>query len=293
MADKPSKTLAEKVDKTQAAEREAKPAPVTPEPVKAKQADTTPDSPVVAKAVAEPVAKPTAPLAAVPAGPVSKPAAKPAAKPARKPAPAVAPAVKQAKPVAPKPVAVARKAVPATPARTTIKVTDTVPAKTPVAATSIKDLKDKIMAYSPNIDAEKMTETVTAALGEIQTKAKVAYEKSTAAMTDMTEFAKGNVEAVVESGKILASGMQEMGKTVVEDAKSAYETATVDLKEMAAVKSPTDLFQLQGKIARRNFDAMVATGTKNSEMMMKMVNDMFAPLSGRVNVAVDKISKAA
>ncbi len=86
---------------------------------------------------------------------------------------------------------------------------------------------------------------------------------------------------------------QDIGKTYVEEAKSAFETATADLKEIAAIKSPTELFQIQGKLARRNFDALVAFSSKSSEAFVKLANEGFAPLSGRVSLAADKISKAA
>ncbi|MEC7400037.1 MAG: phasin family protein, partial [Pseudomonadota bacterium] len=90
-----------------------------------------------------------------------------------------------------------------------------------------------------------------------------------------------------------ASGMQDMGRTYVEEAKTAAETVQDDVKKMAAIKSPTEFFQLQGEIARRNFDAMVATTSKNTEMMMKLVNEAFAPISTRASVATEKFSKAA
>jgi len=137
------------------------------------------------------------------------------------------------------------------------------------------------------------TKPVADAIGEIQTRAKAAYEKGTESLTEATEFAKGNVEAFVESGKILAAGAQDLGKTYVEEAKSAYDVLTGDLKEIAAIKSPTELFQLQGKIMRRNFDALVATSSKNTEAVMKLANDSFAPLSGRVNLAAEKLAKVA
>lgn len=155
---------------------------------------------------------------------------------------------------------------------------------------TITELKEKIMATAKTPD---FTKPVTEAIGEFQSKAKAAYEKGTEAMTEATEFAKGNVEALVESGKILAAGAQDLGKTYVEEAKSAYETLTADLKELAAVKSPTELFQLQGKIMRRNFDALVATGSKNTEAAVKLASDAFAPISGRVSLAVEKLAKVA
>ncbi len=148
--------------------------------------------------------------------------------------------------------------------------------------------KEPIMAKTPDF-----SKTVTDAMSEVQTRAKDAYEKSTEMVGEASEFTKGNVEALVESSKILSEGMQELGKTYAEEAKSAFETATTDMKEMAAVKSPTELFQLQGKLMRRNFDSLVAMSSKSSEAMIKLANDTMAPLSGRMTLAADKISKAS
>lgn len=160
----------------------------------------------------------------------------------------------------------------------------------PPAQPTITQLKEKIMASSKNTD---FTKTLSDMMSDMQSRAQTAYEKSSEITGEMSDFAKGNVEAMVEAGKLLAAGMQNMGKTYVEDAKSAYETVTGDLKEVAAVKSPSELFQLQGKLARRNFDAMVAFSSKQTESMLKLANESFAPISSRMSVAAEKISKAA
>ena len=164
------------------------------------------------------------------------------------------------------------------------------PVKTMQPTPTVTELKEKIMATAKTAD---FTKPIADAFGEIQTSAKAAYEKGTEAVTELTEFSKGNVEALVESSKILAAGAQSLGKTYVEEAKSAYETITADVKEIAAVKSPAELFQLQGKIMRRNFDLLVATSSKNTEAVMQLANETFAPLTGRVSVAAEKLTKAA
>ena len=65
------------------------------------------------------------------------------------------------------------------------------------------------------------------------------------------------------------------------------------MKEMAAIKSPTELFQLQGKIMRRNLDLLIANSTKHADAAMKLANDAAAPITSRVNVATEKLSKVA
>lgn len=162
--------------------------------------------------------------------------------------------------------------------------------KTEQPKLTITQLKEKIMATAKTTD---FTKPIVDAFGEYQSKAKVAYEKGTEVATEVTEFAKGNVEAIVESGKIFAAGAQTLGKGYVEEAKTAYETLTADVKELAAVKSPTELFQLQGKIARRNFDMFVSLSSKNTEAFLKLANDVAAPLTGRVEVATAKLAKVA
>jgi phasin family protein len=240
-------------------------------------------------------AKEATPLKSAPAKKKKPVAVKKKKAPLRKPAAKVAGPV----PVAPVPavpvveVPLAEAATPA-PAEIEVPVAEATAAPAPTEITplnpTITELKEKIMATAKTPD---FTKPVTEVIGEFQTKAKAAYEKGTEAMTEATEFAKGNVEAIVESGKIIAAGAQDLGKTYVEEAKSAYETLTADLKEMAAIKSPTELFQLQGKIMRRNFDALVATSSKNTEAVMKLANDSFAPISGRVNLAAEKLAKVA
>lgn len=151
-------------------------------------------------------------------------------------------------------------------------------------------LKDTIMATAKNTD---ITATAKEMLADVQTRAKTAAAKGTVLATEATEFTKANVEAVVESGKIFFAGAQELLKDNVETGKTVLETVTEDAKKVAAVKSPTELFQLQGEIARRNFDAVVAYGSKRTEAWVKLYNDAFAPISNRVSVAAEKIGKAA
>jgi len=130
-------------------------------------------------------------------------------------------------------------------------------------------------------------------LADFQAQARTAYDKGAEYAAEMREFGKGNLDAIVESGKVFSAGVQGIAKGAVEDGKTAIETATVDAKEFAAVKSPADFVQLQGKIASRNFDAAVAQLSKATEAWVKLAGDVAAPLSSRVSLAMDKVREAA
>lgn len=151
-------------------------------------------------------------------------------------------------------------------------------------------IKDTIMATAKNTD---IAATAKDMLADVQTRAKTAYAKTTVLAAEAGDFSKANVDAVVESGKIFFAGAQELLKDNVETGKIVIETVTEDAKKVAAIKSPTELMQLQGEIVRRNFDAMVSYGSKRTEAWVKLTNEAFAPISNRVSVAAEKISKAA
>ena len=241
-----------------------------------------------AQAAAIVEAKAAAPLAA-PAAQVAQVAA-PKVAPAKvtaKAAPAPKVAIKKA--VIVKQAAVKKASAKSAPAKKVVKLAATKPA----AKTSpIIKLKDTIMTKTKTT-AEDYTAKIKDAMSTAQDKAKAAFEKTSAYASEYGEFTKGNLEAVVESSKILAAGLQDMGKTYVAEGKSAVETITADVKEIAGVKTPADFFKLQGEMMRRNFDAAVATTSKHSEAMVKLAGDAFAPISTRVSLAVEKVKQAA
>ena len=224
--------------------------------------------------------------AAAPAAQVAAPKVAPA-KVTAKAAPAPKVAIKKA--VIVKQAAVKKASAKSAPAKKVVKLA----AAKPAAKTSpIIKLKDTIMTKTKTT-TEDYTAKIKDAMSTAQDKAKAAFEKTSAYASEYGEFTKGNLEAMVESSKILAAGLQDMGKTYVAEGKSAVETITADVKTIAGVKTPADFFKLQGEMMRRNFDAAVATTSKHSEAMVKLAGDAFAPISTRVSLAVEKVKQAA
>lgn len=299
----------------------AKPATIQPEVVakaiaapakSAETPDATPAAPIASKPVpATPIAAPTAKEPAKSPAPVASATVKPAqvqpepVKPAKaKPA--------TAKPVAaraPKTPAVAKTASPPAPVKSPVPAQSKakpapVVAAQPVSAKPVftqpafakpdtaakpRSFQETFAMTTPTFDFAAAFKT---AFSDAQEKAKAAYEKSTVAMGDASEFAKGNVEAMVESSKILASGLQELTTELVAESREAFEALTAEVKTIASVKSPADFFKLQSELMRKQMDALMANGTKHSEAFLKLASDAAAPLSTRVSMAVEKVKTA-
>ncbi len=146
---------------------------------------------------------------------------------------------------------------------------------------------------SKGIYTMEAIEKSQAMFAELNDKAKAAVEKNTKLVGEMTDLAKGNVEALVESGKIAAKGLETMGQDAAEYSRKQFEQATATMKSLAAVKSPADFFKLQSDYVRSAFDSMVAETSKNTEAFIKLAGDAAQPVSNRVAVAMEKIKTAA
>jgi phasin family protein len=194
----------------------------------------------------------------------------------------------------------APKAAPATPVAAVVEKIEAAAPKAEKLVTRIVSVDEK-----PLIEGvKKMTDTVektakeaqakaTDFLADIRVKAAEAADKGKKMAVDATEFNKANIEAMIEAGKIAAKGAQELGKTNVDYAKKNFEELQAAVKEVTAVKNPTDFVKLQGEWMRKGFDTAVAQGSKNTEAMVKLANDMFQPISNRFAVATDYFKKAA
>ncbi|AQR74138.1 phasin family protein [Sphingomonas sp. LM7] len=137
------------------------------------------------------------------------------------------------------------------------------------------------------------TAKAQALFADFNDRTKAAVEKSTKLVEDANEFAKGNLEAVVESGRIAAKGFETLGQEAAEYGRKSFESATAAMKTFATVKSPADFFKLQSDFVRGAFDAYVAEASKNTEAVIKLAGDAAQPLSNRFAVAAEKVKTAA
>ena len=141
--------------------------------------------------------------------------------------------------------------------------------------------------------AAEAKEKIQAAYSELNIKAKAAMEKSGKIAEEMGELTRGNVEAVVESGKIAAKGMEALGQEAAEYGRAHFEKTSATIKSFASVKTPAEFFQLQSALLTSAFDSMAAESAKRSEAMLKLAGDVAQPLSTRFSVVSEKVKTFA
>ncbi|MGC4250295.1 MAG: phasin family protein [Sphingobium sp.] len=141
--------------------------------------------------------------------------------------------------------------------------------------------------------AEEAKAKIETAYADFNEKAKAGVEKSTKALEEFSDLAKGNVEALVESGKIAAKGVETLGQEAVDYGRKNFEKATASFKSFSTVKTPTEFFQLQSQLFATSFDDFAKEAAKSSEALLKLAGDVAQPLAARVSVVTDKVKTLA
>ncbi|GFM28698.1 phasin family protein [Novosphingobium sp. PY1] len=127
----------------------------------------------------------------------------------------------------------------------------------------------------------------------ISDKAKTAIDKGASAFGAYGEFAKANVSALWEAGKIFADGLQKLGTSYSEDNRASFENLSEGLKSLAAATSPAEFYKLQSELLRRNVETAIALGTKNNDALVKLTKAAAAPLAKQADVNVRALQKIA
>ncbi|KAA0580722.1 phasin family protein [Azospirillum sp. Sh1] len=154
-------------------------------------------------------------------------------------------------------------------------------------------MSDQIAAVTKSVEdaiatAKQNLEGLVKAQQEQMEKASAQVMKG---YEELTALTKGNVDAFVQSGTVVAKGAEEAGKQVAAFTQSSLEKGVSNAKSMLAVKTIQELVELQKAYTKASLDALMSESTKLQELTVKVANEALAPLSARVNATVEVLSK--
>jgi phasin family protein len=98
---------------------------------------------------------------------------------------------------------------------------------------------------------------------------------------------------MVKCGQIWAAGVQDIGKQIAANAQASLDETMTTFKAMSSVKSLKDAFDLQAGLARSTLEKTLAESGKLTDASMKLTEQALAPLTARVNLAMEKFAKQA
>jgi phasin family protein len=126
-----------------------------------------------------------------------------------------------------------------------------------------------------------------------QSKMKEGFAKAMKTTEELVEFNQGTVDAVVKSGQIWASGVQDLSKQWAASAQTAMDETLSTFKALTSVKSLKEAMDLQTSLARSSMERAMSEGGRFTEASVKLVEQTMAPLAARMTAAVEKFGKPA
>jgi hypothetical protein len=117
-----------------------------------------------------------------------------------------------------------------------------------------------------------------ASFEQIATKSREAMEQSMKTVGVVTEMTRGNIDALLESSRTAAGGMQVIAQEVADYSKQTFERTTTAGRTMALAKTAPELIKLQSEFARTEFTTAIAEFSKLSQTMFQTMTAIFEPL---------------
>lgn len=124
-----------------------------------------------------------------------------------------------------------------------------------------------------------------ASFEQIASKSREAMEQSLKTVGVVTEMTRGNVDALLESSRAAASGIQSIAQELADYTKSSFERTTTAGRTMALARTAPELIQLQSEFARTEFTTAIAEYSKLTQTMFQTMTQIFEPLQKQAMTA--------
>ena len=111
------------------------------------------------------------------------------------------------------------------------------------------------------------------------------------AAEEAAAFGRGNVEAMAKSAQAYVSGVQDLSRQAAAMVQGLTEQALEGAKALSGVRSLKEATEIQANLTRAAFERTVSEATKLQETALKVVEQSFAPLSARMTLAAEKMSR--
>lgn len=126
-----------------------------------------------------------------------------------------------------------------------------------------------------------------------QLKMKEGVEKAMKTAEELVVFGQANMEALVKSSQIWATGVQGLSRHIAAAAQASLDEGMAAFKALTSVKSLKDAIDLHSAFARSALEKSMTESGKLTDASIKLTEQTMAPITARVTVAVGKFAKAA
>lgn len=111
------------------------------------------------------------------------------------------------------------------------------------------------------------------------------------ATEEVAAFSRGNAEALAKSVQVYVAGVQDLSRQTMSMVQGLTDQTLESAKALSGARSLKEATEIQAGLARTAFERTVGDATKLQETALKVAEQSFAPLSARMTLAVEKMSR--
>ena len=106
----------------------------------------------------------------------------------------------------------------------------------------------------------------------------------------LADLSRDNFAAVTKANRALSDGLQAIGHEILAYATSSFESASQTATALLGAKTLDEVIQLNSELAKSALGTLVERSAKLSEMGVALASETFAPLGGRVEATLTKLT---
>lgn len=107
---------------------------------------------------------------------------------------------------------------------------------------------------------------------------------------ESVQYGRDNADAVIKAGMAMAKGLQDLGKTMFGLAQQQVEEAVSASQRLAGAKTWQEAIDIQTTLIRSSIEKMVAETNALSGTAIRIAEETYAPLGGRVTATMERLS---
>ena len=109
---------------------------------------------------------------------------------------------------------------------------------------------------------------------------------------DMGAFGQDGMGAFTKSMEVMTNGMQDIMKTSMEMAQESAQKQTKLYKDAMTCKTLSEWANMHNKMTQSSYDDFMSGTTKITEMSVKVMTEVTAPVNEQLSKAVQQVSSA-
>lgn len=135
--------------------------------------------------------------------------------------------------------------------------------------------------------ATTATASAEQAQAQLQSGMQQGMRRAIGSAEALVRFQQGNIEAMGRATLIMLEGMQGLARSMSGQAQAALEDGANTVRALSEAKSIHEALSLQAGFARASVERAASGSKELTEQALKLVEDALAPLTARINAAVE------